>query len=303
VNYAIETQHLRKEFGAKVAVKDLTLRVPRGEVFGFLGPNGAGKSTSMKMMLSLMQPTSGQGIILGQPLGDTHTRAKIGFLPEHFRFQDWLTGREFLRFHARMFGMRETDIEPRIEQLLVRVDMLDAGGRQLRQYSKGMLQRIGLAQALLNRPHLVFLDEPTSGLDPIGRLMVRDIINEMRSEGTTVFLNSHLLSEVEVTCDRVVFIRQGEVVREVDLRAHTDLIHAEMRLEHVNENLLSVIKNFANDVTYAENVIHLTLTDERVLPRIVAQLVAHGAEIYSINSAKQSLESMFIEALGDQRAG
>jgi ABC-2 type transport system ATP-binding protein len=191
--------------------------VPRGEVFGFLGPNGAGKTTSLKMLLGLVEPTAGTGTLLGAPLGDRRTRGRVGFLPEHFRFQEWLTGRELLHFHGRLFGLGGSRLDARADELLARVDLLDAAHRPVRTYSKGMMQRIGLAQALLAAPELVFLDEPTSGLDPLGRLLVRDIIHELKAAGTTVFLNSHLLGEVEATCDRVAFVKAGRIVHELRL--------------------------------------------------------------------------------------
>src|SRR5437867_1496642 len=156
----LETHGLRKEFGPNVAVAALSLSVHRGEVFGFLGPNGAGKTTSLKMLLGLVRPTAGTGTMLGAPIGDRRARARVGFLPEHFRFHDWLDGRELLRFHGRLFGRSGLALDARIEGLLERVDLLDAADRPLRGYSKGMLQRIGLALAMLNEPELVFLDEP-----------------------------------------------------------------------------------------------------------------------------------------------
>src|SRR6266542_2898038 len=216
---AIETEELRKVFGDRAAVKGLTLQVEQGEVFGFLGPNGAGKTTSIKMLLGLVTPTSGVASLLGSPLGDRSTLARIGFLPEHFRFQEWLTANEFLEVHGELLGMTPRDINLRRDELLERVGLTEFRHKQLRTFSKGMLQRIGLAQALMNRPALVFLDEPTSGLDPVGRRLVRDIIHELRGEGTSVFLNSHLLSEIEVTCNRVAFIRHGEVVRVMEMSA------------------------------------------------------------------------------------
>ena len=226
----IETQGLRKQFGPTVAVSDLSLRVGAGEIFGFLGPNGAGKTTSIKMLLALVEPTSGTGQVLGAPLGDRAARARIGFLPEHFRFHETLTATELLRFHGRLYGLRGGSLDARIDRLLTRVDLVDAADRPLRGYSKGMLQRAGLAQALLNEPQLVFLDEPTSGLDPLGRLLVRDIIAELRADGVTVFLNSHLLGEVEATCDRVVFVKRGRVVEERRLSAPTEALDLELRV-------------------------------------------------------------------------
>ncbi|HRC77553.1 MAG TPA: ABC transporter ATP-binding protein, partial [Kouleothrix sp.] len=213
----IETSGLRKVYGAKVAVADLTLEVPRGEVFGFLGPNGAGKSTSVKMLLGLAAPSGGSARLLGRAPGDAQAMARVGFLPEHFRFHEWLQARELLDLHAQLYGIGAAVRRRRIAELFELVGLAEHARRPIASFSKGMLQRIGLAQALLNEPELVFLDEPTSALDPFGRMMVRRIIHELKARGTTVFLNSHLLSEVEATCDRVSFIRAGRVLQTLRL--------------------------------------------------------------------------------------
>ena len=301
--FAIDTAGLRKEFGSKVAVSDLTLRVRRGEVLGFLGPNGAGKTTSIKMLLGLVRPSAGEGCVLGKPIGNVQARAKVGFLPEHFRFQDWLTGREFLRVHGRLYGMPGTMLNERIEALLKRVDLLDAGDREIRGYSKGMLQRIGLAQALLNHPHLVFLDEPTSGLDPLGRLLVRDMLNELRAEGTTVFLNSHLLSEVEAVCDRVVFIRRGLVVREINLREH-DISGVEVALKvgELTPALLLGLQQFGEVVSQqpSQHTCTLLMQSEDEMPALARWLIAQGAALYGMAAHKPSLESIFLETMGNE---
>ena len=184
---SIATQGLTKVFGDKVAVADLTLEVERGEVFGFLGPNGAGKTTAVKMLLGLIYPTAGDGQVLGAPIGDHQARGKVGFLPEHFRFHDWLTASEFLTLHGDLYHMSGKYLKRRVPELLEQVGLQDHAEKKLRAYSKGMLQRVGLAQALLNDPDLVFLDEPTSGLDPVGRRLVRDIIRDLSDNGTTHF--------------------------------------------------------------------------------------------------------------------
>src|SRR6266852_4319107 len=191
---APRTRGRRKVLGGKLAVRSLTLEVARGEVFGFLGPNGAGKSTSVKMLLGLVFPTSGEAEILGRPMGDVKVRSKVGFLPEHFRFYDWLTPAELLKLHGRLYGVSQSALRERIPALLDLVGLTPHRDKRLQEFSKGMLQRIGLAQALLNDPELIFLDEPTSGLDPLGRRMVRDIIKAQRDRGATVFLNSHFRS-------------------------------------------------------------------------------------------------------------
>jgi ABC-2 type transport system ATP-binding protein len=316
---AIYTAGLRKQFGSTLAVADLSLSVRPGEIFGFLGPNGAGKTTSIKMLLGLIAPTGGSGTVLGRPLGDRVTRGRIGFLPEHFRFHDALTARELLRFHGRLYGLRGVPLDARIELLLARVDMLDAADRPLRGYSKGMLQRAGLAQALLNDPELVFLDEPTSGLDPLGRLLVRDIIAELRARGTTVFLNSHLLGEVEATCDRVAFAKQGRIVHELVLADAPSGIDVEIRVSPVDACLLEGLNRLGSDVEQIEgppdggphiaggariHSVRLRLGEERLMPELIRWLGAQKCDVYSIQSRRKSLEQWFVDVMGDdQRPG
>ena len=300
----IETRGLRKEFGAKVAVADLSLEVARGEVFGFLGPNGAGKTTSLKMLLGLVEPTAGGGTVLGVPLGSRAARAKVGFLPEHFRFHDWLSGRELLQFHGRLHGIPERRITDRAEELLERVDLADAAHRKLREYSKGMLQRIGLAQALINEPEVVFLDEPTSGLDPIGRLLVRDIIRGLKAHGTSVFLNSHLLGEVEATCDRVVFVKQGRSVQELALAAGADSLAVELELEESDPETLAALGRLGRAMEQRGRVVRMQIESEEMLPEIARLVVERGARLYRMTAARKSLEQWFLEVMGeDQRPG
>jgi ABC-2 type transport system ATP-binding protein len=294
----IEAHALRKDFGSKTAVRDLTLSVPRGEVFGFLGPNGAGKTTSVKMLLGLVRPTAGGGSLLGQPIGTTRARARVGYLPEHFAFHEWLRGRELLRFHARLLGLGGPGIEAGIEALLRRVELLDAGDRCLREYSKGMRQRIGLAQALLGEPELVFLDEPTSGLDPLGRLLVRDVIRELRARGTSVFLNSHLLSEVEVTCDRVAFVKEGRVVRAMTLGVAERDLEVELRLERSAPTVLEGLARFGRDVREDGAVVRLRVDGEERLPEMSRWLARQGIGLYHLAARRRSLEDVFLEVVG-----
>lgn len=297
---AIETEGLRKVFGDRAAVKGLTLQVERGEVFGFLGPNGAGKTTSMKMLLGLVAPTSGTASLLGAPIGDLATLAHIGFLPEHFRFQDWLTAREFLFLHGELLGMESHDLRVRLEELLERVGLSAFREKQLRTFSKGMLQRIGLAQALLNRPALVFLDEPTSGLDPVGRRLVRDIIHELKGQGTCVFLNSHLLSEIEVTCDRVAFIRHGEVVRVIELAAlDKNMSLVTVRAAGLTSEALAGLAKWGKDIQANNGQLTMTIHSESDLPEITRYLVAQNAEVYAITPNRISLEEIFIQTVGE----
>ncbi|MGE5489270.1 MAG: ATP-binding cassette domain-containing protein [bacterium] len=298
---AIETHELRKVFGGKVAVEGLTLQVRRGEVFGFLGPNGAGKSTSVKMLLGLVYPTSGSALVLDRPLGDVGVRARIGFLPEHFRFHDWLTASEFLRAHASLYGMHASHVPGRVAELLELVGLGAHRDKKLREFSKGMLQRIGLAQALLNDPELVFLDEPTSGLDPVGRLLVRDIIREQRERGATVFLNSHLLGEVEVTCDRVGFIKHGRVIEIRSLRNDSAAgMTLEVRAAGISQSAIAALNGFASSVRADGDVLRLTLSNSDAVPEIISHLVSAGARIYSVTSRQDSLEELFLRILGSE---
>jgi ABC-2 type transport system ATP-binding protein len=301
----IETHALRKQFGETLAVAGLSLSVGAGEIFGFLGPNGAGKTTSIKMLLGLITPTSGTGTMLGAPLGERAARARVGFLPEHFRFHDCLTARELLRLHGRLYGMRGLPLESRIELLLGRVDMLDAADRPLRGYSKGMTQRAGLAQALLNEPALVFLDEPTSGLDPLGRLLVRDIIAELRARGTTVFLNSHLLGEVEATCDRVAFVKQGRVVHELTIGDAASSLDVEIRVSPMDAVVLAGLETFGDGVVQlGADRVRMRVAEERRLPELTRWLVEQKRDVYAISGRRRSLEDWFVDVMGDdQRPG
>ncbi len=296
---AIETRDLRKVYGEQVAVKGLTLRVPQGEVFGFLGPNGAGKTTSMKMLLGLVKATSGAASLLGAPIGDRDALRRTGFLPEHFRFQDWLTAAEFLQLHGELYGMAGSELRTRIDALLKQVGLSAFRNKTLRTFSKGMLQRIGLAQALLNDPKLVFLDEPTSGLDPVGRRLVRDIIHDLRSEGTTVFLNSHLLSEIEITCDRVAFISHGEVRRVMEMSSLTNG-HSQVtiRAGGLTDAICAGLAAWAEDIHLQGDTLTMQVHSEAVLPEITRYLVSKEAEIHAIVPARLSLEEIFVETVG-----
>ena len=298
---AIETNNLRKTFGDTIAVGGLTLQVPQGEVFGFLGPNGAGKTTSIKMFLGLVAPTSGGGTLLGKPMGDRATRARIGFLPEHFRFHDWLTALEFLTVHGQLYGMANDQLKRRIDETLDLVSLAPFRHKQLRTFSKGMLQRVGLAQALLNDPALVFLDEPTSGLDPVGRRLVRDIIHDLRSKGTTVFLNSHFLSEVEITCDRVAFIKHGEVVRVSDLKtlvAERGETGVAIRVGGLTAETLNGLSRWGRNVRADGEHVTLSVSSDAALPSITRYLVERGAQVYAVTPQRLSLEELFIQIVG-----
>ncbi|MBN1888735.1 MAG: ABC transporter ATP-binding protein [Thermoflexales bacterium] len=295
----VETRNLCKAYGDKLAVGDLSLEVGPGEVFGFLGPNGAGKTTSVKMLLGLVAPSGGTARVMGHAPGDPRARAKVGFLPEHFRFHEWLEAAEFLRTHGRMYGIPAASLEKRVNELLELVGLAPHRAKKLRSFSKGMLQRIGLAQALLNEPELVFLDEPTSGLDPVGRRLVRDIIRQLKASGTAVFLNSHLLSEVEITCDRVAFIKQGSVVRVAELQRLVDgETSVTLRLGHASPALIEGLARWGRDVRHDGQHVHLAVDDESKLPAIAAWIVEQGGELYAMTPQKLSLEDLFLQVVG-----
>jgi len=296
----IETHALRKQFGSTVAVAELSLTVRRGEVFGFLGPNGAGKTTALKMLLGLIAPTSGRGTLLGAPLGDRRARSRVGFLPEHFRFHECLTGREFLRIHGRLHGLGGAALERRVHALLERVGLVAAADRRLSEFSKGMVQRAGLAQALVAEPQLVFLDEPTSGLDPFGRVLVRELIAELRERGATVFLNSHLLGEVEQTCDRVAFLSAGRVVHELSLTEPLASLEVELKIERPDAAVLEGLRSFGRDVRLEGEAIRLRTSSEEVIPQIARWLVGQGIAIHALGTRRKSLEEWFIEVMDDE---
>ncbi len=215
---AIETIHLEKTYAVgfwrkkpRVALRPLDLTVEEGEIFGFLGPNGAGKTTTLKLLMGLVFPTAGSARILGFELDDPRMKAQIGFLPEQPYFYDHLTARELLNYYGQLSGVPAKERSARVERMLARVGLGDSAGMQLRKFSKGMLQRVGLAQAVLHDPKVVFLDEPMSGLDPMGRREVRDLMEELKQQGKTVFFSTHILSDAEALCDRVAVIHQGEL--------------------------------------------------------------------------------------------
>jgi len=297
----IETTELRKDYGDIVAVHGLTLTVQRGEVFGFLGPNGAGKTTSIKMLLGLVHPTSGEANLLGGKPGEARVMQRVGFLPEHFRFHPWLKAGEFLDMHGRLLGMSKEQRRQHIPVLLDRVGLSDRVDTRLGKFSKGMTQRIGIAQALLNEPKVVFLDEPTSGLDPLGRRLVRDIIADLRQADTTVFLNSHFLSEVELTCDRIAIIDRGRVVRQGAVDELTDaLIEVKIRAGNLSDALVAGLSQWGQVIARNQDRVEMQVESETVLPEIANWLVSGGAKVYSLTPQRLSLEELFVRTVEEE---
>lgn len=292
---AIETRHLHKAYGKKIALHDLDLSVQPGEVFGFLGPNGAGKTTTVKILLGLVRPTCGEAFIFGQPAGQPEARRRIGYLPENFRFHDWLTGSALLDFHGRLARLSLEERRERIPHVLKTVGLAGRGQDRIRGYSKGMTQRIGLAQALIHEPDLVLLDEPTSALDPVGRREVRDLIRSLAAQGMTVFLNSHLLSEVEMVCDRVAIVDRGRVVRSGRL---ADLIGGvpELRVtvDRIDATVLELVRQHGEILKVTEATITLAVEDPETAPLLADALVRAGYRLYGLVPSHQSLEEVFL---------
>jgi ABC-2 type transport system ATP-binding protein len=296
---AVTTSGLRKQFGRQVAVRNLSLSVPRGEIFGFLGPNGAGKSTSIKMLLGLVHPTAGHALVLGAPPTNVAMRQRIGFLPEDFRFYDWLTAVELLLFHGRLAGMTSSALARRVPEVLELVGLTGDADRRLRGFSKGMLQRIGLAQALIHEPDLLFLDEPTSGLDPMGRRMVRDILRRERERGTTIFLNSHLLSEIEITCDRVAFLKNGAVVAERALGRAEGEARVAIRARNLPADIDTRVGPPLVDAILDGETLRFAVSGVEQIPPVVRWLVESGADVFEVTRERVSLEELFVGIMGE----
>ena len=293
---ALETVALTKRYGRTVALDGLSMRVRRGEVFGFLGPNGAGKTTAVKVLLGLAEPTAGSGTLLGAPLGDRDARARVGYLPELFRYQAWLTARDVLGLHADLAGLPRHDRGMSIDEALHAVGLADRGDDRVGTFSKGMQQRLGLGVALLGRPELVFLDEPTSALDPLGRQDVRAIIHGLRERGTSVFLNSHLLGEVERVCDEVAIVDHGRVVAAGPLDELLGAATVRLRVSGLADPA-STLAPFGTVVEDPPWIAVRGCPADRV-PDLVAAVVAAGGRIYAVDAGRETLEERFIELLG-----
>jgi len=295
---AIEALGLAKRFGRTTALEDLSLTVARGEAFGFLGPNGAGKTTAVKLLLGLCRPTSGAAEILGAPIGDRETRRSVGYLPELFRYQDWLTAREVLSFHARLIGVPRSKRAANIGETLELVGLVTRADDRVGKFSKGMQQRLGLGVALLGAPALVFLDEPTSALDPAGRRDVRAIVEQLCARGTTVFLNSHLLTEVERVCDRVAFVDCGRVVASGTIAEILGAARSlRLRLESVDEKARAILTRYGTGLDAEPPWFTLRGVAESDVPRLVSELAAAGAAIHTVEPARTTLEDRFLQLL------
>jgi ABC-2 type transport system ATP-binding protein len=302
---ALETAGLAKSYptgvlhqGRRSALEDLTLTVPRGEVFGYLGPNGSGKTTTLKLLIGLLRPDRGTARVLGAPHTERSWRHRAGYLPENPYLYDYLTPEEYLDYAGRLFGMPKAERRDRSRQLLTRVGLADSARVPMRRFSKGMLQRAGLAQALLNDPELVFLDEPMSGLDPIGRHMVKEVILDLRSRGRTVFFSTHILADAESLCDRVGLLRGGRLVTvgRLDEILRIDVSHLETLVSGVDAAMLERLPGLKGRRTLGER--WSLEVEEGSLGAVIQAVQQAGGRVLSVQPVRESLEDYFLREMG-----
>jgi ABC-2 type transport system ATP-binding protein len=300
---AIEIRDLTKVYtnlfskDKALAVDALNLDIHQGEIFGFLGPNGAGKTTTIKMLLGLIFSTSGSATVLGKPAGDIDTKRRISYLPESPYFYDYMTGIEAMVFYGSLFGMSRKEARKKADDLLAQVGLEQAKNKSLREYSKGMLQRIGIAQALVNDPELLFLDEPTSGLDPIAHMDIRDLIVQLRKQGKTVFLSSHQLTDVEMVCDRVSIMVGGRLLQ---MGSVDDLLRGgatEVVARKVGKDALEKLRSIAHHVSEADSDRIVCLTPDEKSQQAVCIVVESQGEIVSVTPQRNTLEDLFIRTV------
>ena len=309
MNYVIEIENLTKDYEVgfwkkrKVRALDgLNLQIEGGQIFGFLGGNGAGKTTTIKILMSLLFPSAGSAKILGQSISQTKMHARIGYCPENPYFYDYLTARELMNYFGEIFRLGAAERKNRTEELLTKVGLDEKDwNKQLRKFSKGMLQRVGLAQALINRPEIVFLDEPMSGLDPLGRREIRELISALRAGGTTVFMSTHILSDIEALCDRVAILRNGKLSATGDLDELLTRSGAaqtfEINLKNISAEVLrSKITSVADAAVAAKpNGATVQVSSEKDVEQVLRLIKNSGAKLISVQPVKQSLEELFVE--------
>ncbi len=303
----VEVNNLTKIFKTKIkqkqviALDDFSLSVEKGTVFGLLGPNGAGKTTLVKILLSIVFPTSGSAKILGEDISNIKVKERIGYLPENHKFPLFLTGENVLKYYAKLTKMNMTGIDKKIEELLSLVKMRKWKKTKVKNYSKGMMQRLGLAQALINDPELIFLDEPTDGVDPIGRKEIRDVLVNLKEQGKTIFLNSHLLSEIELISDRVAILNKGKMVKEGTVEEITSN-HEEYEIatvQNIGEGVWQEVSREFNVSNLSGNQFQAKVNDSEHLNKLLDLIRKKEIQINSIVPKKNSLEDMFISLINE----
>ena len=302
----IEVRNLTKIYGRQTACRDICLSVEEGQIFGLLGPNGAGKSTLVKVLVGLVSPTAGVARVAGFLPQNLRGRRLVGFLPENFRLHSWMQGEELLKFHARLAGLDRQAAGRRAGEVLDLMGLTGEGHKPVSNYSKGMQQRLGLAAALAGNPRVILLDEPTSALDPLGRRQVRELLITLKEAGKTVFLNSHLLSEVEQVCDQVAIINHGAVVTTgglAELRAGQAMVT--IRLAGLTGELAAELRRCYPDLQLEGDRLTLVLSDREEIAALVARLVAGGCRVYEVIPGHKSLEDIFVQLMreGEQICG
>jgi ABC-2 type transport system ATP-binding protein len=280
----------------KCALHPLQLTVEEGEIFGFLGPNGAGKTTTLKLLMGLVFPTAGTARILGMEINDPKMKAQIGFLPEQPYFYDYLTARELLVYYGQLSGVSSRESSKKVEAVLARVGLTDAADVQLRKFSKGMLQRAGIAQAILHDPKIVFFDEPMSGLDPVGRREVRDLIEQLKQEGKTVFFSTHILSDAEALCDRVAIIHGGELRGVGAVADLTSSVHGQVEIVWQGNRVPAVIQNLGSQCHVTTDTIRVILPEDQQ-DRAIEALRHEGLRLVSVVPVRTSLEDYYLQKL------
>lgn len=304
---SIEVNNLTKVYDSRfkknavTALKDFNLNVESGSIFGLLGPNGAGKTTLIKILLGITFPTKGSASILGEDISNYNVRKKIGYLPENHKFPNYLTGPEVLTYFSKLSGYENPNLNKRIDDMLALVKMDQWKKMKIKKYSKGMMQRLGLAQAMINDPELIFLDEPTDGVDPIGRKEIRDILVDVKNQGKTIFLNSHLLSEVELITDRVAILNKGIMLREGDVKELTiskELFKITIKGEPDEDNIKSALQDFLIS-KLEKNIVYVKLDSSDEIDKVIDSLRKNNFSILSVENQKNTLEDMFISLINE----
>lgn len=304
----ISTKNLRKEYKGSgfskekiTALKNFSFNVQEGDIFGLLGPNGAGKTTLVKVLLGIVYPTEGEVSIFGESIKNEKYKTRVGYLPENHKFPNYLTGEEVLSYFGKLSGMTDAQVKSRSDEYLKIVDMDKWKKTKIKKYSKGMMQRLGIAQAMINEPDLIFLDEPTDGVDPIGRKEIRDILIGLKDKGKTIFLNSHLLSEIELVCNRVAILNKGELIKEGTIDEITSTgNHHTFATSDLSDDVINILLNKYFATLHGKNEFLVSTESPEVLNTIIDELRKNNVHILSISQEKNSLEDMFINLIGQQ---